>query len=178
VWVGVGVVDAEAVAAKAIAAIQSLSGSGGDAGAGAPHKLLNTPVVLAEHLEEMVDVMAMTDPSGKRKDLTNEVIVEKGGEASAGSKEQKKAAAFRAQLADDAASEAAAMQAELEAARVRAARIRMNTGATPMGTLEMGPFNLPNPGGGADLIEGASLVLVPGHRWVHPSSTHFLPPLS
>eukprot|EP00037_Helgoeca_nana_P004794 m.47955 g.47955 ORF g.47955 m.47955 type:complete len:733 (-) comp15756_c0_seq1:125-2323(-) len=162
---GVGVVDAEAVAAKAIAAIQSLSGSGGDAGAGAPHKLLNTPVVLAEHLEEMVDVMAMTDPSGKRKDLTNEVIVEKGGEASAGSKEQKKAAAFRAQLADDAASEAAAMQAELEAARVRAARIRMNTGATPMGTLEMGPFNLPNPGGGADLIEGASLVLVPGHRY-------------
>ena len=34
-----------------------------------------------------------------------------------------------------------------------------------LGTLEVGPFTLPNPGGGADLLEDAAMTLVPGHRY-------------
>ena len=30
---------------------------------------------------------------------------------------------------------------------------------------ELGPFNLPNPGGGADLLENATATLAPGHRY-------------
>ena len=32
-------------------------------------------------------------------------------------------------------------------------------------SLGLGPFQLPNPGGGADLLENASMILVPGHRY-------------
>ena len=46
-----------------------------------------------------------------------------------------------------------------------ASRLRISDGATALGTQELGPFTVPNPGGGADLIEDVSLVLVPGHRY-------------
>lgn len=59
------------------------------------------------------------------------------------------------------------MAAELEAARERAARLRLSGEATGsrLATIELGPFQLPNPGGGADLLENASMILVPGHRY-------------
>jgi len=57
------------------------------------------------------------------------------------------------------------LQAELEFARIAAAKLRLDVGAGAVGTLELGPFNLPNPGGGDDLIENANLVLVAGHRY-------------
>lgn len=34
-----------------------------------------------------------------------------------------------------------------------------------LATIELGPFQLPNPGGGSDLLENASMILVPGHRY-------------
>jgi len=54
---------------------------------------------------------------------------------------------------------------ELEVAREQAAREKAVHGSLSMGALEVGPFQLPNPGGGADLLEDASCVLVPGHRY-------------
>merc|ERR1712216_946195 len=34
-----------------------------------------------------------------------------------------------------------------------------------LANVDLGPFNLPNPGGGVDLIEDASLTLTPGRRY-------------
>ena len=34
-----------------------------------------------------------------------------------------------------------------------------------LATIELGPFSVANPGGGADLIENANMVLAAGHRY-------------
>jgi ATP-binding cassette subfamily F protein 3 len=44
-----------------------------------------------------------------------------------------------------------------------AAALRLD-GIPPLTAIDCGPFNLPNPGGGANLLEDASFVLAPGHR--------------
>ena len=62
---------------------------------------------------------------------------------------------------------------ELEIARETAARKRVGgDGAEAsgsfggsIGTIEVGPFSVPNPGGGADLIDECQLTLVPGRRY-------------
>ena len=59
----------------------------------------------------------------------------------------------------------AELQEDLEKARETAARLHLTDFGAALGTLELGPFQLPNPGGGADLLENASLVLVPGRRY-------------
>mmetsp|Transcript_8463 Transcript_8463/g.31260 ORF Transcript_8463/g.31260 Transcript_8463/m.31260 type:complete len:347 (+) Transcript_8463:98-1138(+) len=62
--------------------------------------------------------------------------------------------------------EMAALTLELDNARkVAAAELIKKGQSGKLGTLEIGPFTLPNPGGGADLLEDASMVLVPGHRY-------------
>ncbi len=45
------------------------------------------------------------------------------------------------------------------------ALLRAKKGTGSLGSLELGPMTLPNPGGGADLLDSASCVLVPGHRY-------------
>lgn len=60
---------------------------------------------------------------------------------------------------------AAELSAELEAVREAAARLQLSTGRGALGAQQVGPFQLPNPGGGADLLQDASLTLVPGHRY-------------
>lgn len=58
----------------------------------------------------------------------------------------------------------AALNLELERAREVAARRRLEGGCSSFATIEVKSFQLPNPGGGADLLEEAACVLVPGHR--------------
>lgn len=58
----------------------------------------------------------------------------------------------------------AALAEEILLGRLEVARLRAKEGAPRLGSVELGPTNIPNPGGGADLIEDASCVLVPGHR--------------
>lgn len=90
-----------------------------------------------------------------------------GTTSAAAEKEAARAAARRALLAETAAAEAAELASELEAACERAARMRIDGDATGsrLAAIELGPFQLPNPGGGADLLDDAALTLAPGHRY-------------
>jgi ATP-binding cassette subfamily F protein 3 len=90
-----------------------------------------------------------------------------GTTSAAAEKEAARAAARRALLAETAAAEAAELASELEAACERAARMRIDGDATGsrLAAIELGPFQLPNPGGGADLLDDAVLTLAPGHRY-------------
>lgn len=56
------------------------------------------------------------------------------------------------------------LEAELELARMNAAKLRSQVGAYN-GAIESTSFVLPNPGGGANLLENASMVLVRGARY-------------
>ena len=90
-----------------------------------------------------------------------------GTTSAAAEKDAARAAARRALLAETAAAEAAELASELEAACERAARMRIDGDATGsrLAAIELGPFQLPNPGGGADLLDDAVLTLAPGHRY-------------
>ena len=81
--------------------------------------------------------------------------------------EKEKARAKKAgeKLAATAEVERREMFAELREARERSARSRIDGSAKTLANVDLGPFNLPNPGGGSDLIEDASLSLVPGRRY-------------
>jgi ATP-binding cassette subfamily F protein 3 len=56
------------------------------------------------------------------------------------------------------------LEQEIEAAKLLAAKSRSEQGAYN-GVLEASDFTLPNPGGGAPLLEKAALCLVRGHRY-------------
>ena len=58
-----------------------------------------------------------------------------------------------------------ALADEILRGRLEVAKLRAKEGAPRLGSIELGPTNIPNPGGGADLIEDASCVFVPGHRY-------------
>ena len=49
----------------------------------------------------------------------------------------------------------AAINAEIENGRVEVARLRAKQGGGRLGSLEMGPLSLPNPGGGQVSVGGA-----------------------
>lgn len=85
----------------------------------------------------------------------------KAAQAKAAAKEAAAAAAAAQAMLE----ENATLAAEVQAARVKAVRIQMSEGRGRLGSLELGPFVLPNPGGGAELLEDASMVLVPGRRY-------------
>ena len=82
----------------------------------------------------------------------------KGAAASAPKPASKMTAAERAEA------QTLELEAELEAARVTAARARSRDGAY-RGALDMDAFTLPNPGGGAPLLEDATCTLVRGRRY-------------
>ena len=84
-----------------------------------------------------------------------------GTTSAAAEKDNARAAARRALLAETAAAEAAELASELEAASERAARMRIDGEASGsrLAAIELGPFQLPNPGGGADLLDDAVLTL-------------------
>ena len=65
---------------------------------------------------------------------------------------------------DKVAEQRAREEALLEEARVAAVRLRRERGAY-LGAVEAKPFSLPNPGGGADLLEGATFTLQRGRRY-------------
>mmetsp|Transcript_1826 Transcript_1826/g.4755 ORF Transcript_1826/g.4755 Transcript_1826/m.4755 type:complete len:654 (+) Transcript_1826:192-2153(+) len=81
--------------------------------------------------------------------------------AKAATKEAERAAEAARRMVE----ENAALAAEVQTARERAVRIQMTQGRGRLGSLELGPFALPNPGGGAELLEDASMVLVPGRKY-------------
>lgn len=169
--------DREEVAADLVAVLIAggadieHQGTGGGASGGAAAaqsdgpKLLAAAVVMADQ-PEVVDVMAAPEPEIKAFKLLGVDGEEETSKQAVSDKDKLKAEAERAKLAEKTKAEASELQAELEFARIAAAKLRLDVGAGAVGTLELGPFNLPNPGGGDDLIENANLVLVAGHRYV------------
>lgn len=85
-------------------------------------------------------------------------------ESKVSKKEEERAAKAQAKLAADVAAENAAVNSEVDAAARAAATLRMD-GHSTLTAITCGPFQLPNPGGGANLLEDASLTLAPGHRY-------------
>jgi len=80
------------------------------------------------------------------------------------SKASTKAAKAQSKRAEMAAAQSAQLDAEVEAAREKAVRLRADKGSFN-GALEIGPLTLPNPGGGLDLLEGASFNMTSGRRY-------------
>ena len=62
--------------------------------------------------------------------------------------------------------EIALLEAEMHEARIKAAMARIKgDGGYMLGPIDTGEFSLPNPGGGVDLLERASLLLTPGKKY-------------
>ena len=81
-------------------------------------------------------------------------------------KEQIKAARRAEARAATVVREAQQLESEILSALQASARARIAGGQqVALGTIETGEFSLPNPGGGPDLLDQASLVLVPGRRY-------------
>jgi len=79
-------------------------------------------------------------------------------------KAEVKAAKKLQQGAEQVQKQSAELDQEVEAAREKAVRLRAKEGSFN-GALEMGPLTLPNPGGGIDLLEGASFTMTAGRRY-------------
>ena len=84
---------------------------------------------------------------------------------SAEAKEKERSRRQGERLAAEAERERKEMREELSTARAKAARLRVDGRGKTLANVDLGPFNLPNPGGGVDLIEDASLTLTPGRRY-------------
>ena len=80
------------------------------------------------------------------------------------SKVDLKAAKAAQKRAEQAQKQSAELDEEVEAAREKAVRLRSTQGAYN-GSIEIGPLTLPNPGGGADLLEDASFTMTWGRRY-------------
>jgi len=77
-----------------------------------------------------------------------------------------KAKAKREAAAEAARKEQLEMEDELAQARIQVARLRLKGDMeSSSNVLETEPFELPNPGGGENLLEDVCLRLVPGHRY-------------
>jgi ATP-binding cassette subfamily F protein 3 len=146
-------------------------GGGGDAASAAAAAEKRAPISLGGGVSKL-EARTMRDTEALRsqfaaQEITYDHAPSEGGAAGASAKERARAEQKQRYLAAEAAAQAAELAAELEAARTRAARLRLSGDATGsrLATIELGPFTLPNPGGGADLLESASLTLAPGHRY-------------
>jgi hypothetical protein len=81
-------------------------------------------------------------------------------------KEQKEIAKRMEGTGKQIAREIALLEQEMRDARTTAAMARIRGGGgQQMGPIDTGEFSLPNPGGGPDLLDKASLLLVPGKRY-------------
>ena len=76
-----------------------------------------------------------------------------------------KLTASLAKMAAAVQAETASVNAELASAAKTAAQLRFADGAANLTSIECRNFSLPNPGGGPNLLEDASFVLAPGHRY-------------
>jgi len=103
--------------------------------------------------------MSLGDSTGEPESHSVDAEIGSGGETKAPVVKKKK---DKAELAlERVAKEKAAVEAELQAAREASAKSRTELGAYK-GALEATSFTLPNPGGGANLLEDAACTLVRG----------------
>ena len=164
--------DEDAARAKAESLWDRLTGgSAALSSAPAPAAEKRAPISLGGGPISALEAKTLAEAAAAREaQAAPEVLYDHkvGGTTSAAAeKEAARAAARRALLAETAAAEAAELASDLEAASERAARMRIDGDATGsrLAAIELGPFQLPNPGGGADLLDDAVLTLAAGHRY-------------
>ena len=102
--------------------------------------------------------------------MNKEINTDKADDALDGNaldpKAEREAAARLERLMTEVAAETESLEKEMAAAREEAAKLRTEgAGGGALGAIETGKFDLPNPGGGADLLTDAAAVLVPGRRY-------------
>ena len=102
--------------------------------------------------------------------MNKEINTDKADDALDGNaldpKAEREAAARLERLMTEVAAETESLEKEMAAAREAAAKLRTEgAGGGALGAIETGKFDLPNPGGGADLLTDAAAVLVPGRRY-------------
>ena len=161
--------DDEAARAKAEALWERLHASSSTASP-APAPLARPPISLgASH--SALEAATLAEAESLRAEFASveikfDHVVGAAGSAAA-AKDAARESARRAKLAEEARRSAAELEADLERCRVAAHEARVSGAAagSRLAPIELGPFTLPNPGGGADLLENASLTLVPGHRY-------------
>ena len=107
---------------------------------------------------------AVQQTLNKEIDTTKVDDVEDGGLRDP--KAEANAAARCERLTAEVIAETESLEKEMADARAAAAQMRTDgQGSGGLGAIETGTFDLPNPGGGADLLTNANVVLVPGRRY-------------
>ena len=93
-------------------------------------------------------------------------VADEGEDGTGDPKAAANAAARCERLTTEVIAETDLLEKEMAAAREEAAKLRTaGEGGGALGAIETGVFDLPNPGGGADLLSNANAVLVPGRRY-------------
>jgi ATP-binding cassette, subfamily F, member 3 len=167
--------DDDAAQAKFEELWSKLTAGGGGAAAeeaSAP-KLLTGKVSLkaqAREYEEAAAKQAAHFDSGVQDVLNKEIDTSKVDDVEDGGlrdpKAEANAAARCERLTAEVVKETESLEQEMAAAREAAAQMRTDgQGGAGLGAIETGTFDLPNPGGGADLLSNAAVVLVPGRRY-------------
>lgn len=142
-------------------------------GGGAAAAAADEPVLLSKKVSVMDDAARYEEAAkagaavrSDLKTLNSAIDVdEDDDDGGATQKSAVKAVAAQAALMASVEAETAAVEAELEAATRLAAQLRLEHGAAAMSAIECSSFDLPNPGGGANLLDSATFNLAPGHRY-------------
>lgn len=162
------------LAERLYAAVKEAVGGGGDASERAPTGEESTAPRLAAAVtmgdaEDDVEERAARERREREaaeqasRDATAAALAEKqrarsdAAERRSRQQEQRAVAAVEAGMSQ--------LAAELRAQNHEAARLRAANGRIPLGAVVVPSFDLPNPGGGANLLEDASATLVPGRRY-------------
>ena len=160
--------DCEAVCERAIAAAR-----GGAAGEAAL-KEKSEPKLLSGGGQSFADDAAKYDAAAAeaaahRTDAHKVNDLFDGADAEAvgamNTKDAEKAERMRLAISAEVEAETAAVESELSEAKRTAAKLRLADGAGELTSVACSHFSLPNPGGGANLLDDASFVLAPGHRY-------------
>ena len=159
----------DAARAKASALWDRLHGGAGASAVAAPEAPARAPISLGSGVSAL-EAKTIAEAEAARgqfaaKEIKFDHAVSTAGN-SAAAKDAARVAARQAFLAEEAAREAEQLASELEDAGGAPPRCATGEAAgSRLAVAELGPFNLPNPGGGADLLENATATLAPGHRY-------------
>jgi ATP-binding cassette subfamily F protein 3 len=153
---------------KIVAGLKS-GGVDMDTNKDAAPKKLETMVSIADSMEQMTTTGMEDLAKGRQKGNTiieykeeSEMVDERKERRM--DKEDAKRAQAKVKKFEQVKLQMAELERELELARVSAVRLRNRMGAHK-GAIEAQPFVLPNPGGGADLLEDATFTLVRGKKY-------------
>ena len=168
--------DDDAAAAKFTELWAALTGGSGGGEAAEPKssepQLLTGKVSLkqqAKEYEAAANYAAGGLNAGQEEVTNKEIDTTKVDDADGEGGDPKAAANAAARcerLTHEVIAETDALEQEMAAAREEAAKLRTaGAGGGALGAIDTGVFDLPNPGGGADLLSNANAVLVPGRRY-------------